>query len=62
MNIFKKTNGWIRLFIWGYCPECNGDSPKYFECKICDKFHFIYRYKKPDFTLRNKWWNRFKNS
>lgn len=56
----KLIRGWIRLFIWGYCPECNGDSPKYFDCKICLGWHVKNRYKKPSRFMRLCWWDFFK--
>ena len=33
---FKRIQGRIRLF-FGVCPECNSDSPKMYNCFVCDK-------------------------
>lgn len=59
MNLYKKINGWCRLFIWGYCPECNGDSPKYFDCEVCNCFHLGNRYSHPTKKQRFTWWGKF---
>lgn len=45
MNIFKKINGWVRLYIWGVCPECNHDAPKLYDCKICNYYINLPRYR-----------------
>ncbi len=57
---FKLIRGWSRLFVWGYCPECNGDSPRYFDCEVCDKFHLKNRYKRPDKNMKKDFWKRYK--
>ncbi len=38
LNIFsliKRIRSWIRIWIWGVCPECNSDAPKIDNCKVC---------------------------
>lgn len=59
MNLFIKIDAWYRLFVWGYCPECNADSPKYFECDVCDKWHLNNRYGKPTSEMKKVWWGKY---
>ncbi len=61
MNTFKKVNGWVRLFIWGVCPECNHDAPKLYDCKTCNYYEDLPRYRSQQTKeCRNKVWNVFK--
>lgn len=27
---------WWRCMVWGFCPNCNSDAPKLYECKVCN--------------------------
>ena len=44
-NIFQKINGWIRLFIWSVCPECNHSAPKLYDCTICEYYKYLPKYR-----------------
>jgi len=30
------ANAWVRINIWGFCPECNSDAPEIDNCKVCN--------------------------
>lgn len=54
MNIIA----WWRCRIWGFCPECNSDAPKLWDCKICNwDTNSPFNIKK-----RKKYWKKFKNN
>ncbi len=48
-NLFIRIRGRFRLF-WGFCPECNSDAPKLYECPVCDWNR----------THKSHWWHFFK--
>ena len=57
----KLLRGWIRLFIWGTCPECNHDAPELYDCDICDYYNNLPRYKSDqEQSQRIIVWNKFK--
>jgi len=51
-NKLKQLIGWIRLKVWGFCPKCNSDAPKLYDCEVCNWENQYEGYK---FV----WWNRF---
>lgn len=34
-KLIKKVRAWVRIHIWGFCPECNSDAPYLYDCEIC---------------------------
>jgi hypothetical protein len=56
-KIFKIIIGRLRLF-WGFCPECNSDAPKLYDCRVCKYYGGSYP---PDQFTKNDWWYRFKD-
>ena len=44
-NVFKRVRGWIRLWVWSVCPECNHDAPELYDCQICRYYQELPRYK-----------------
>ena len=59
MKYLLRIHRWLQLFVWGYCPKCNGDSPEYFECNVCTAYHLTNRYKKPSAVLKKIWWANY---
>ncbi len=59
-NLIKKISGWIRLNIWGVCPECNHDAPELYDCRVCGYYRYLPRYRDEQ-TKKQKVnvWNRF---
>lgn len=54
----RRLVGRYRLF-WGFCPECNSDAPKLYDCRICDAYGTSRQgYPVPEGTKRT-WWARF---
>jgi len=57
--MMKLINGWIRLWVWGVCPECNSDAPKLYTCPICEYYKYVPRYKTTK-SQKKIAWKRFK--
>jgi len=43
MKILNRIREWIRYYVcWnrvivhGFCPECNSDAPKLYDCPVCN--------------------------
>jgi hypothetical protein len=51
LTLLIKLRGKFRLF-FGFCPQCNSDTPKLYDCKICCWG------KQP----KELWWFNFKRS
>jgi len=59
-NLLKKIRGWIRLWVWGVCPECNHDAPKLYDCEICKYYKELPRYRSEQTNeIKTKVWCRF---
>jgi hypothetical protein len=58
MNWFTKLNGRIRLF-FGFCPACNSDAPKLYDCKVCGWYRTSDK-GMPTKATKKEWWDRFK--
>lgn len=48
-------NRFIRCFLWGFCPECNSDAPKLYDCKVCHYYTSGTQGKATSVT-KAKWW------
>jgi hypothetical protein len=46
----------IRIKVWGFCPSCNSDAPKLYDCKVCE----WDRYSPFDKIKRKKYWDKWK--
>lgn len=61
MKVLKLINGWIRLFIWGVCPECNHDAPGLYDCPVCNYYDNLSRYRSDQTKEQlEKVWKLFK--
>lgn len=49
---FRILRGRFRL-LFGFCPNCNSDAPKIYDCKVCEGGKYY---------LQNYWWKKFKNN
>ena len=59
LSIVKKI-GWIRLWIWGVCPECTHDAPKLYDCNICGYYEKLPRYRsEQNIIQKKKIWTKF---
>lgn len=55
-SVIKRFLAWKRIRVWGFCPACNSDAPKLYDCKVCD-----YDTKSPfNSTKRKEYWNNWK--
>ena len=52
----NRFEGWLRLFIFRSCPQCDSDAPEVYECKICNSKPIL----SVDFVKRYTWikWKR----
>ncbi len=41
----KYIKGWLRLWVWSCCPECNSDAPELYACPICKYYNYVPKYK-----------------
>lgn len=56
----KRIKGWIRLWVWSVCPECNHDAPKLYDCNVCEHYSNLPRYKSDQtYTQRAMAWKKF---
>jgi hypothetical protein len=61
----KTPSFWLRLYgrwrlLFGFCPACNSDAPKLYECRVCG----WYRSAESGYPTKAKkkdWWHRFVN-
>jgi len=61
MRKVKLIRGWLRLFVWGLCPECNHDAPELYDCRICNYYKGLPRYRRNQTKEQKiKIWNEFK--
>ena len=52
----RKIKGWLRIWIWGFCPACNSSAPNLYDCKVCNfDTHSPFSYNK-----RKLYWKKFK--
>lgn len=35
-SVIRRFSAWKRIIIWGFCPACNSDAPKLYDCKCCN--------------------------
>lgn len=35
-SVIRRFSAWIRIWVWGFCPACNSDAPKLYDCKVCE--------------------------
>lgn len=62
MKLYRKVRGWIRLWIWGVCPQCNHDAPELYDCTICDYYRNLPRYRiNQEKEVKKAVWHEFKN-
>ena len=57
LSWWKKLRGRFRMF-WGFCPECNSDAPKMYDCKVCN-WYTSSQNGMPIKPLKKMWWERF---
>ena len=58
-----KSVGWMRLYLFSFCPQCNSDAPELYDCKICKSYSSANGDKWPPSTkLKNRWWKNFVRS
>ncbi len=55
----KKIKGFIRCFLWGFCPECNSDAPAIDNCPICKNHRAFDEQKVSTEILHATWWLNF---
>ena len=59
-NLLKKVNGWFRLWVFGVCPECNHDAPQLYDCKICNYYKELPRFRSEQTKeIKTKVWIKF---
>jgi len=34
-SLIGRFFAWTRIHFWSFCPECNSDAPKLYDCKVC---------------------------
>jgi len=35
IKFILTADAYIRIMVWGFCPECNSDAPGLYDCDIC---------------------------
>ena len=61
-NLLKKINGWLRLWVWGVCPEFNHDAPELYDCEICKYYKNLSRYRSEQSKKQKQIvWDKFLN-
>ena len=62
INFLWLCSGFMNLWVFGYCPFCNGDSPLYYNCDVCEKFHVKFPYSFIPYNSKKAIWKRFINT
>ncbi len=55
MTIFKLIRGRWRM-LWGFCPMCNSDAPKIYDCPVCSGLPKLWP---PNYFVKQEWWKNF---
>jgi len=56
INKLKIWNGFMKQ-IWGFCPKCNSDAPKIYDCSICSDLPKLHP---PNYFVKQERWKKFK--
>lgn len=55
-SVIRRFSAWKRVKICGFCPACNSDAPKLYDCKVCN-----YDTTSPfNRAKRKEYWNNWK--
>jgi predicted amidophosphoribosyltransferase len=55
-SVIKRYRAFVRCRIYGFCPACNSDAPKLYDCKVC-KYDTTSPFNR---TKRKQYWNDWK--
>lgn len=56
IHLSRRILAWIRIWGWGFCPNCNSDAPKIDNCKVCE-----WDTNSPfNLSKRIEYWNKWK--
>jgi len=57
LTYIKLIRGFIRLWIFSFCPQCNSSAPELYDCKVCEwppPYSFY-----GDKSLKSKAWGKY---
>lgn len=56
-RFLRLVRGFLRCYgIGAFCPECNSDAPRLYDCPVCEYYTEPYP---ATFDTRAEWWRRF---